>query len=40
VGGFMHYPNVDAVLWFSKEIYPKIIETFRRYNLVYSWWKS
>ena len=28
VGGFMHYPNVDAVLWFSKEIYPKIIETF------------
>lgn len=24
VGGFNHRPNVDAVLWFIKEIYPKI----------------
>ena len=28
VGGFMHYPNVDAVLWLAQEIYPTIIETF------------
>lgn len=25
VGGFNHPPNVDAVLWFSKEIFPKIL---------------
>lgn len=26
VGGFAHPPNVDAVLWFAKEIYPLIRE--------------
>lgn len=26
VGGFNHGPNVDAVLWFAKEVYPKIRE--------------
>lgn len=26
VGGFCHSPNVDAVLWFAKYIFPKIIE--------------
>lgn len=25
VGGFGHSPNVDGVLWFSKEIFPKIL---------------
>ncbi len=24
VGGFMHQPNIDAMLWFVKEIFPKI----------------
>ena len=28
VGGFLHSPNIDAVLWFSKKIYPKIVERF------------
>ena len=28
VGGFLHRPNIDAVRWFSKEIYPKILEKF------------
>ena len=28
VGNFLHSPNVDAVFWFSKEIYPKIVEKF------------
>ena len=28
VGGFLHTPNVDGVLWFSKEIFPKILEKF------------
>lgn len=28
VGGFAHKPNVDAVLWFAKEIYPKILEKY------------
>ena len=28
VGGFLHSPNVDGVLWFSKKIYPKILEKF------------
>ena len=28
VGGFEHSANVDAILWFSKEIYPKIIKIF------------
>ncbi|MCI8938511.1 MAG: glycosyltransferase [Dorea sp.] len=27
VGGFNHLPNVDAVLWFAKEIYPQICRT-------------
>lgn len=26
VGGFNHAPNKDAVLWFAKEIFPKIIK--------------
>ncbi len=26
VGGFAHTPNIDAVLWFVKDIYPKIKE--------------
>jgi GT2 family glycosyltransferase len=28
VGDFLHSPNIDAVLWFSKQIYPKIVERF------------
>ena len=28
VGNFLHSPNIDAILWFSKEIYPKILEKF------------
>lgn len=27
VGGFAHPPNADAVLWFAKEIFPKIRKT-------------
>ena len=26
VGGFVHTPNVDAVLWFTNEILPKIVD--------------
>lgn len=26
VGGFGHPPNIDAVVWFSKEVFPKIVE--------------
>ena len=26
VGGFAHPPNADAVLWFAREIYPRIRE--------------
>lgn len=26
VGGFGHPPNVDAVLWFGKEVFPKILK--------------
>lgn len=26
IGGFAHRPNVDAVLWFVKEIYPRVRE--------------
>ncbi len=26
VGGFGHPPNIDAVLWFSKEVFPKVQE--------------
>jgi hypothetical protein len=29
VGGFSHSPNKDAVLWFSKYIYPKIVNRFQ-----------
>ncbi len=28
VGGFGHPPNVDCVLWFAKEVYPKILEKY------------
>ena len=28
VGGFLHAPNYDGVLWFSKEVYPKIVEQY------------
>ena len=28
VGRFSHSPNVDAVMWFNGEIFPKIIEVF------------
>lgn len=28
VGGFQHHPNVDAVLWFAKEIFPQILEAY------------
>lgn len=28
VGGFGHTPNVDAVLWFAREVYPKILEKY------------
>ncbi len=27
VGGFEHPPNTDAVIWFSKEVFPKIVES-------------
>ena len=27
VGGFAHPPNADAVLWFAREVFPKIRET-------------
>lgn len=28
VGGFKHMPNVDAVIWFAKEVFPKILEKY------------
>ena len=28
VAGLLHAPNADGVLWFAKEIYPKIIDKF------------
>ena len=28
VGGFNHHPNEDAVLWFAKEVYPKILTKY------------
>lgn len=28
VGGFGHNPNIDAVLWFGREIFPKILEKY------------
>jgi glycosyltransferase involved in cell wall biosynthesis len=29
VGGFSHLPNRDAVLWFAKYVYPKIVDRFQ-----------
>ena len=28
VGGFGHPPNIDAVLWFGKEVFPKVLEKY------------
>ncbi len=28
VGGFGHPPNIDAVLWFAKEVFPKILQVY------------
>ena len=28
VGGFNHLPNVDAVMWFAQEIFPKVLEKY------------
>ncbi len=28
VGGFNHHPNVDAVLWFAREIYPAVLKKY------------
>lgn len=28
VGGFEHTPNLDAVLWFAKEVYPHIVRKY------------
>ncbi len=28
VGGFGHPPNIDAVLWFAKEVYPKVVKKY------------
>lgn len=28
VGGFGHPPNIDAVLWFAKEVFPTIVNRF------------
>lgn len=28
VGGFGHPPNVDAVLWFAREVFPRILERY------------
>ncbi len=28
VGGFGHPPNIDAVLWFAKEVYPSILKKY------------
>lgn len=28
VGGFNHKPNVDAVLWFAKEVFPQILSKY------------
>ncbi len=28
VGGFGHPPNIDAVLWFGKEVFPRILEKY------------
>lgn len=28
VGGFGHPPNIDAVLWFAREVYPAVLEKY------------
>lgn len=28
VGGFGHTPNIDAVTWFAKEVYPRVLEAY------------
>ena len=28
VGGFGHPPNIDAVLWFGKEVFPKVLKKY------------
>ena len=28
VGGFKHAPNIDAVLWFAKEVFPQLLERY------------
>ena len=28
VGGFLHSPNVDAVLWFANDIFPKVLKKY------------
>ena len=28
VGGFKHAPNIDAVLWFAKEIFPQLLKKY------------
>lgn len=28
VGGFNHTPNIDAVLWFAKEVFPKVLNKY------------
>ena len=28
VGGFTHKPNIDAVLWFAKEIFPQLLKKY------------
>lgn len=28
VGGFGHPPNIDAVLWFGREVFPKVLEKY------------
>ena len=32
VGGFLHSPNVDAVLWFANFVFPKIVEKYPDIN--------
>lgn len=34
VGGFSHSPNIDAVIWFIKDILPKITEKEISFNLI------
>ena len=28
VGGFGHPPNIDAVMWFAKEVFPRVLEKY------------